>query len=482
MNSLSPHVVILPFPAHGHISPMLILAELLNQAGFTISFVNTEHCHRRILNLLDGSAFRRRCPEIEFLSIPDGLPPDHPRIGVYFSDLLSTIPTACEPALRSVIAEMRRAPSCIISDGLMSFANDVAEELGIPAITFRTDSAAACWTYFHFENLVKAGEIPVIQEDMDKLLSCNIPGLENILRRQDLPTICKLDPQGDVLKFFITQTSKMKKASALILNTFEELESPIISHLHSLFPTVYAIGPLHLALKSTAPYSTPFHSSGSSGQLQFDQSCIEWLDSQPPKSLLYVSFGTMAVISHDQLMEFWYGLINSEKPFLWAVRPELIGVDNGRAGVLEEVRVATMGRGRIVEYAPQADVLAHGAVGGFLTHSGWNSTMESICAGKPMICRPMIVEQPVNSRCVGEVWKIGLDMKGDCDRLTVEKMVRELMEGRREEIVKSTVEFARLAQNSVRVGGSAHANIQKLIRDIMLWNSNEKGLKVDNWV
>ncbi|KAL8526804.1 hypothetical protein ACS0TY_015865 [Phlomoides rotata] len=477
----SPHVVILPYPSQGHIKPMLMLADLLSRADFTISFVCTEHCHRRLID--ESAALSRRCPRIKFLSIPDGLPPDHPRSGPSTIDLFSSLTNVSKPIFREMIAGMTHAPpTCVITDGLMSFANDVAAELGIPAISFRTDSAAATWTYFHLEKLIQDGEIPVLEErgDMDKFITC-IPGLENILRRRDLPTICKLDPQGLVMQFFNSQTSQMKKASALILNTFEELESPTISRLHSIFPAVYAIGPLHLACKSTAPYPTPHSPSSSSGMLQFDQSCIEWLDSQPPKSVLYVSFGTMVVISRDELMEIWHGLINSEKPFLWAMRPDLVwDFKNGPGQVPEEVKMDAMERGRIVDWAPQEDVLAHNAVGGFLTHSGWNSTLESICAGKPMICRPNFVEQPMNSRWVSEVWKIGVDVKDVCDRSTVEKIVRELMEGRREEIVKTSSEYARLAQNSVRDGGSSHANVKKLIRDIELLHSNKVGLKVDN--
>ncbi|KAG8376970.1 hypothetical protein BUALT_Bualt09G0119700 [Buddleja alternifolia] len=470
----APHVVILPFPAQGHIKPMLKLAELLSQAGFTVSFVNSDHNHHRIDQT---AAFRRHFPGIKFLSIPDGLPPDHRRTGLAALDLFFSTTTFCKPIFKNLIASMSHAPSCIISDGIMSFAIDVAEELGIPAITFRTYSATCTWTYFHLHKLIQEGEIPVLiegSEDMDRLISC-IPGLENIMRRRDLPSICRLDPQNQILQFYMTQTSKMRKASALILNTFEELEAPIISLLHSIFPTVYAIGPLHTALKSSAVHNSgPYNSSS---LMPFDESCMEWLNSQNLKSVLYVSFGTVVSLSRDQLMEFWYGLVNSDKPFLWAVRPDLIWDENGPGEVPEELKMGTKKRGRIVGWAPQEDVLAHNAIGGFLTHSGWNSTLESITAGKPMICWPILADQQVNGRCVSEMWKVGLDMKDVCDRSTVEKMVRGLMEGRHEEVTKSTNEIARLAQDSVREGGSSHRNINKLIEDIKLLHATNNASK-----
>ncbi|GKE35040.1 7-deoxyloganetic acid glucosyltransferase-like protein [Tanacetum coccineum] len=84
--------------------------------------------------------------------------------------------------------------------------------------------------------------------------------------------------------------------------------------------------------------------------------------------------------------------------------------------------------GCIVNWAPQEDVLAHRAIGGFLTHCGWNSTLESIVQGFPMICWPFYVDQLVNSRFVGEVWNVRIDIKDTCNRLTVEKAVRDVMD------------------------------------------------------
>ncbi|KAK4478509.1 hypothetical protein RD792_013986 [Penstemon davidsonii] len=422
---------------------MLILAELLTQlAGFKITFLNNEHNHRRI----DKSAASRR--RINFISIPDGLPPDHPRTGSSVVDLFFTISTASEPYLKNLIASMSQLPTCIISDGIMSFAIDLAAELGIPAITFRTYSATCTWTYFHLQKLIQNGEIPVLEADgdMDKLISCSIPGLENFMRRRDLPHICRLEPENKNSnpQFFVTS-------------------SPF-------FPTIYAIGPLHTVLKyntidtTTEPYN-------SSGLIKTDNSGLEWLDSQKPNSVLYVSFGSVISLSREQLMEFWYGLVNTGKLFLWAIRPDLVCDENESGQVPEELKMGTRERGRIAGWVAQEEVLAHNAVGGFLTHNGWNSTLESISFGKPMICWPRIADQQVNSMCVSEMWKLGFDMKEICDRSTVEKLVRDLMEGRSEEIVKSTDEIARLAQGSVRDGGSSNRNIKKLIEDIKLLHS-----------
>ncbi|KAK2639613.1 hypothetical protein Ddye_027408 [Dipteronia dyeriana] len=123
----------------------------------------------------------------------------------------------------------------------------------------------------------------------------------------------------------------------------------------------------------------------------------------------------------------------------------------------------------MVGWAPQEEVLEHRAVGGFLTHSGWNSMLESVVAGQPMICWPYFADQQVNSRFVGQVWKLGLDMKDHVyDRKVMEKMVNDLMVEKREEYVKSTDRMSKLAWKSVSHGGSSPCNLDRLIEDIRL--------------
>lgn len=167
-------------------------------------------------------------------------------------------------------------------------------------------------------------------------------------------------------------------------------------------------------------------------------------------------------------MEFWHGLVNSEIPFLWAIRPDLIRDENGPGTVPDDLRSE---RGRIVGWAPQEEILAHDAVGGFLTHCGWNSILESVWAGKPMICRPLVAEQQVNGRCVSEVWGLGLDMNRLCDRSVVEKVARDLMEGEKERISRSTAQIARDARDSISEGGASYKNLHKLISDINILHS-----------
>ncbi|KAG4393389.1 hypothetical protein GLYMA_03G073732v4 [Glycine max] len=298
---------------------------------------------------------------------------------------------------------------------------------------------------------------------MDKVLR-SIPGLENLLRECDLPSILKLKPGSLYIDFYIKETLTMTQASGLIVNTFDQLEASIITKLTTIFPKVYTIGPLHTLTK------TQFITNNSSSSLHLrkeDKSCITWLDQQKARSVLYVSFGTLAKVSHEQLVEIWHGLVGSLKPFLWVIRQGLIIGEGGLGhNVPMELELKTKERGLMVNWAPQEEVLAHPSVGGFFTHSGWNSTLECITEGVPMLCWPLIADQTVNSRCVSEQWGIGLDMNGICDRLIVEKMVKNLMENQIERLTSSTNEIAEKAHDSVNENGSSFHNIENLIKDI----------------
>ncbi|KAK1325656.1 UDP-glycosyltransferase 76E2 [Acorus calamus] len=130
-----------------------------------------------------------------------------------------------------------------------------------------------------------------------------------------------------------------------------------------------------------------------------------------------------------QLVETAWGLANSGKPFLWVLRPGSV-VGSGRAEVPEGFEEATRGRGLVVEWAPQREVLAHAAVGLFWIHSGWNSTFESVYEGVPMLCWPCFGDQRVNYRLVSSEWGLGLLLEGGLEREGTERDVKRVDGGR----------------------------------------------------
>ncbi|KAJ6826724.1 7-deoxyloganetic acid glucosyltransferase-like [Iris pallida] len=482
------HVLLFPFPAQGHVPPFLKLAELLSRAGLFITFVNTEHAHRRFLAsspTIDRLAGLQR---FRFRTIPDGLGEEDPRLFVHFLRILESLRTRSREHYRELLApEDGHDPdgwppvTCVVGDGMLSLALEVAEEMDVPVMLLRTSSACSVWAYYSIPKLVETGDIPFPEKaDMDELVQ-GVAGMESFLRRRDLPGLTRhaksvADP---TLKFLMTASENLARGRALIMNTAECLESPVLSHLSSICRVIYTVGPLQTLLQnfgSCRPdqdVSNSTAASNSASLWQEDRSCLKWLDSHPNKSVVYVSFGSVTVVSREALVEFWHGLVGSGRPFLWVIRPDM--VEAGDETAPAELETAARERGCLVAWAPQEEVLAHPSVGCFLTHSGWNSTLESIVAGVPMICWPFFADQQVNSRFVGEVWKVGVDMKDLCGRSVVEGMVRKVMDGGEvgEELRKSAAEMSHMVRIAAEEGGSSYTNFQKLVDHIKSLSSQK---------
>lgn len=222
-------------------------------------------------------------------------------------------------------------------------------------------------------------------------------------------------PVEPVLKIRVEVVNK-RTASAVIFNTTSCLESLSVSWLkQELGIEVYALGPLHVT--PSPPSSLP----------EEDKGCIEWLNKQKSRSVIYISVGTVAQMETKEILEMAWGLCNSNQPFLWVIRPGSILGSEGIEALPNEVSKIISERGYIVERAPQIEVLRHPAVGGFWSHCGWNSTLESIVEGVPLICRPFQSEQNVNAAYIVSVWEAGIQLEGEVERGKVERAVKRLI-------------------------------------------------------
>jgi UDP:flavonoid glycosyltransferase YjiC (YdhE family) len=251
----------------------------------------------------------------------------------------------------------------------------------------------------------------------------------------------------------------VNNSSGLVINTFDALEPAELERIRDelRIPMVLAPGPLHkLSSKNTA-----------SSLLDEDCDCIKWLDKQPPKSVLYVSFGSLASLDPNEFLEVAWGLATSGHPFLWVVRPDSVrGLDG--PGFPNGFEAAVEGRGKVIRWAPQQEVLAHRAVGGFWTHNGWNSTLESISEGVPMICRPQFADQMMNTRYVEKTWGVGFELEGELERGKIEKAIRKLMEEREgAEMRERAMELKMKVADCLKPGGSSEIAIDKLVRHIL---------------
>uniref|UniRef100_A0A0A0K1Z5 Glycosyltransferase n=1 Tax=Cucumis sativus TaxID=3659 RepID=A0A0A0K1Z5_CUCSA len=473
-----PHAVFVPYPSQGHISPMLKLAKLFHHKGFHITFVNTEYNHRRLLrsrgpNSLDG------LPDFHFRAIPDGLPPSDGNSTQHVPSLCYSTSRNCLAPFCSLISEINSSGtvppvSCIIGDGIMTFTVFAAQEFGIPTAAFWTASACGCLGYMQYAKLVEQGLVPFKDEnfmtngDLEETIEW-IPPMEKISLR-DIPSFIRTTDKDDImLNFFIEQFETFPKANAIIINTFDSLEHHVLEALSSKLPPIYPIGPINSLV---AELIKDDKVKDIRSNLWDEQSeCMKWLDSQQPNSVVYVNFGSVTVMSPQHLVEFAWGLANSEKPFLWIVRPDLV---EGETALLPaEFLVETKERGMLADWCNQEEVLKHSSVGGFLTHSGWNSTMESIVGGVAMISWPFFAEQQTNCRYCKTEWGNGLEIDSNVRREDVEKVVRELMEGEKgEDMKRNAKEWKRKAEEACKIGGSSPTNLDRVISEIL--SSKEK--------
>nr|UYE91541.1 putative glycosyltransferase [Anoectochilus roxburghii] len=241
----------------------------------------------------------------------------------------------------------------------------------------------------------------------------------------------------------------------VIVNSFMELEPPAYVELLESFyrqaggGRTWLVGPLNLL-------------AGDKAKNCSETECIQWLDRQPEGSVVYIAFGTQASVSDEQLDEVASGLLQAGVRFLWVVRSDtwVASIEAGDLGRIE--------RG----WVPQKEVLSHAAVGGFVSHCGWNSVLEALAAGVAVLAFPMMAEQSLNAKMVGDEIGIGLRLPapgagGVVGRKDVEEGVRELMGGEKgRRARKMAQEMAKKARDAVVEGGSSYLMMEKLLEEL----------------
>ncbi|XP_020582509.1 7-deoxyloganetin glucosyltransferase-like [Phalaenopsis equestris] len=482
LSSKKPHAVCVPYPAQGHMNPMLKLAKILHTQGFHITFVLTDFNYRRMVRS-QGPESVQGLADFRFASIPDGLPYSDEDSTQNVPDLCVSTMTTCHGPFLSLLGKLNEETSsgeppvsCIVSDGVMSFTLDAARELGIPEILFWTTSACGFHAYLHFQELLDRGLVPLRDEaDLSNgFLDAEvdwIDGLQKGFRLKDLPSFWRVtDREEKMFNYVLHETSRASLGSAVLLNTIEDLEVPVLAAMRKILPAVYTIGPLSALCRSTIPSDSPLTTIRLSLWKE-DNKCLDWLASKEPQSVVYVNFGSITVMTNEQLIEFAWGLANSGYHFLWVIRPDLVKGDSAvlPPEFLEEVK----DRGLMTSWCDQEELLCHPAVGVFLTHSGWNSTLESLSGGVPMICWPFFAEQQTNCFYSCNDWGVGMEIDNNVKKVEVEGLIREMMAGEKgKEMRAKAVKWKESAADAVSQLGSSFVNLEKVIKEVVLSSSS----------
>lgn len=196
------------------------------------------------------------------------------------------------------------------------------------------------------------------------------------------------------------------------------------------------------------------------------EACIQWLDARETGSVVYVSMGSLASLGGEQMVEIAKGLEKCDKFFLWVVRAS----EENKLPL--NFKEKTSMKGLIVNWCSQLEVLAHRALGCFVTHCGWNSTLEAVSLGVPMVAFPQWTDQPTNAKCIVDFWKIGVrvkvDDKGFLQADEIEFCIREVMEGERaEEIRTNAIKWKQLSKEAMEEGGSSDRNIEEFVAKLL---------------
>ncbi|XP_068311666.1 UDP-glucose iridoid glucosyltransferase-like [Pyrus communis] len=441
----STRLVLFPCPYQGHINPMLQLGSFLHSKGFSITVIHTQF----------NSPNPSNHPDFTFFQIQDGLTAEEISSGNAIAILLA-INANCKVSFRQRLTQvMEQEPenkiTCVIYDDFMYFTEAVAKELNIPNIMLRTTSVTNFLARTALLHLHSKGHIPFPDFQSDS----PVPDFDH-LRLKDLPTnnFDSLEKYSEL----VVNAHDVRTASAIVWNTTDWLEQSSLAQIHQQCPVpIFSIGPLH-----------KIEAAASSSLLEEDTSCIGWLDKQSNNTVIYVSLGSVASISEKELAEMAWGLANSKQPFLWVIRPGSVSGSDW-IELLPQGFIEAIGeRGRIVKWASQREVLSHRAIRGFWSHCGWNSTLESLSEGIPMICLPSFGDQKVHSRYVSLVWKVGIHLDNKVERGEIERAVRKLMVEADGEVMRVRAkDLKEKIEVSLRKGGSSYKLLNKLVELIM---------------
>ncbi|KAK9156171.1 hypothetical protein Sjap_003651 [Stephania japonica] len=413
-------------------------------------------------------------PELRFIEL---VPPDSPSLK---DSLLTTIAAMCEfmdtykPLAKRTISQLATELSsnsvsiaALVFDMFTTNFMGVANDLGLPSYLFYASGAALLGLVLR---------LPVLDTEIDSDFTDHKPGELAIPSFKSLVPIVSFPSllwrRDEEYKWLLYHARRMRDAKGIIVNSFYELEPYAIDSFTSGdHPRVHSVGPI---VDSTSRVGQITGSNGSKDKTHDD--IVKWLDKQPPRLVVFLCFGSEGTFDVTQAKEIANGLERSGYPFLWSVRPR-DGSTRLEALVPDGFMERTAKRGMVVGgWVPQVAVLGHRSVGCFVSHCGWNSTLESVWFGVPILTWPMYAEQHLNTFLIVKELGLGVELKGywrvgEDDLVTadeVERGVRSVMEGEcHEEVKKRVEEMKEKSRRAIVEGGSSFVTIESLLEELI---------------
>uniref|UniRef100_A0A7N0SVZ6 Glycosyltransferase n=1 Tax=Kalanchoe fedtschenkoi TaxID=63787 RepID=A0A7N0SVZ6_KALFE len=463
------HVILVTSPGIGHLIPLLELGlRLVDQHGLQVTLftvaVEAASVHSKLESLLCDTNDLLHVEVVQPENLDAKVPPE--------ADLVTRIGVAmreAEPIVRSRIEGMENRPIALIIDLFGTNYYTMADELRMRKYVFITTSAWALAYFVYAHVKLSHGQI----ESLD---SIDVIGCAPV-RTADLSE--DGHPSSPYFSGFAEHGSMTAAADGILVNSWPALEPDTLKAFEDadllgsvVKGHVYPIGPVVREPRMS----------------QLDGELRQWLDRQPSESVLFISFGSGGALSDEQTRELASGLEASEHRFVWVLRPpaskttsnfyfnaEGQNLDGPSAYLPDGFLTRIQGRGLVVpNWAPQTEILAHPSIRGFLTHCGWNSILESVVSGVPMIAWPLYSEQKMNATMLSEHLGIGVGSRkrpdeGVIGREEVEKMVRIVMEdgeggagfrGRAKELKVSAAEAVDKAGN----GSSSYRSLREFVQ------------------
>ncbi|KAL3330201.1 hypothetical protein AABB24_034186 [Solanum stoloniferum] len=440
------HILALPYPSQGHINPMLQFCKRLVSKGLKTTLA--------ITNFISNSTHPN--PGIVGIdTVSDGFDKggyaDADSVAAY----LERFEQIGSKSLADLIKKYEKSEfpiTCIMYDAFVPWALDVAKKHGLIGACFFTQACAVNYIYYY----VHHGKLTLPISSTPVKIS-GLPELE----LRDMPSFFYV--HGTYPAYFemvLNQFTNVDKADYVFVNSFYKLEAEVADTMSKISP-LSTIGPtlpsfyMDNRVENDIEYGLNlFHVDSST--------CINWLNTKPEGSVVYAAFGSMSTFDDKQMEEIAEGLKATNSYFLWVVKT------SQESKIPKKFIEENSEKGLVINWSPQLQVLSNKAIGCFFSHGGWNSTVEALVFGVPMVVMPQWTDQTTNAKFVQDVWSVGVRVKvnenGIVGREEIEECVRIVLQGEKgKEMKKNALKWKDLAKEAVQEGGTSDKNVEEFV-------------------